>query len=255
MRSLGRTFEDRHQTVANLGFGCLSTIWLARDLTNNRYVALKVNVHTSSFRRELPFLKIRSTNYNQAHTRNNAVFAVLRDMKLVFRPGGFDESPVEGAITELLQKLLLEAYDNPVLNGLENKEFISPLPRKPISPTRTIHSSYLMHSRVSSMLMSDFGETWFSPGPYDGDIVPPEYGAPEILLRVNWSYYRKRIFTARYEDGDLYDAAHLARIIAALGMLPPESESRLSDESGFLRLMRKSFTWLPEKRVIAKELL
>lgn len=30
------------------------------------------------------------------------------------------------------------------------------------------------------------------------------------------------LFTARDEDGDLYDAAHLAQLIAALGPPPPE---------------------------------
>lgn len=36
----------------------------------------------------------------------------------------------------------------------------------------------------------------------------------------------KRLFTARDEDGDLYDAAHLAQLIAALGPPPPEFLAR-----------------------------
>jgi hypothetical protein len=36
----------------------------------------------------------------------------------------------------------------------------------------------------------------------------------------------KKLFTARDEDGDLYDALHLAQLIAALGPPPPEFLAR-----------------------------
>lgn len=43
----------------------------------------------------------------------------------------------------------------------------------------------------------------------------------------------KGLFTARAEDGDLYDGAHLAQLIAALGPPPPEflfkNRSRMAD--------------------------
>ncbi|RDW90043.1 uncharacterized protein DSM5745_01818 [Aspergillus mulundensis] len=52
---LGEVFNERYQTIAKLGFGTSSTTWLARDLRDRRYVALKVYVHTSRAHRELPF--------------------------------------------------------------------------------------------------------------------------------------------------------------------------------------------------------
>jgi hypothetical protein len=36
----------------------------------------------------------------------------------------------------------------------------------------------------------------------------------------------KKLFTARDEDGDLYDAAHIAQLIAALGPPPAEFLAR-----------------------------
>ncbi|XRM38263.1 hypothetical protein ABZX51_001696 [Aspergillus tubingensis] len=246
----------------------------------------------------------------------------LRDMQVVFLPGGFDENLVKGAITELLQavdflhmqgqvvhtdihpgNLLLGAYDNQSLSALEHEELVSPVPRKPVSPTRTIYLSRLMRPQVGPMLLSDFGETRIGPGPHGGDIMPLEYRAPETLLYIGWSYpvdiwsvgltawdllEPRNLFTARDEDGDLYDAAHLAQIIAALGPPPAKFlkrnqkrrsdfwdsdgkwlglapiphdrtmerlESRLSDKSGFLQFLRKTLTWLPEERATAKELL
>ncbi|TPR08050.1 hypothetical protein CAN33_0016900 [Aspergillus niger] len=340
---LGETFQNRYQVVAKLGFGSSSTTWLSRDLTNGHYVALKVYVHTSSFHREVPFYNhlkhhlqtsSHQGRYNIRKLLNSftvssqdgihtvlifeAAQMSLRDMKIVFQQGGFDEGLVKGAITELLQavdflhtqgqsvhtdihpgNLLLGAYDNQSLSALEHKELVSPVPRKPVSPARTIYLSRLMRPQVGPMLLSDFGETRIGPGPHGSDIMPLEYRAPETLLYIGWSYpvdiwsawdllEPSKLFTARDEDGDLYDAAHLAQIIAALGPPPPDFlrrnqerasdfwgsdgkwlglapiphdrtmerlESRLSDKSGFLRFMRKTLTWLPEERATAKELL
>ncbi|KAL3471588.1 hypothetical protein BJX99DRAFT_263087 [Aspergillus californicus] len=52
---LGEILQGRYQTIAKLGFGTSSTTWLARDLRDHQYVALKVCVHTSLVHRELPF--------------------------------------------------------------------------------------------------------------------------------------------------------------------------------------------------------
>lgn len=39
---LGEVFNSRYQVVAKLGFGTASTIWLCRDLEENRLLTLKV---------------------------------------------------------------------------------------------------------------------------------------------------------------------------------------------------------------------
>ncbi|KAE8134921.1 kinase-like protein [Aspergillus pseudotamarii] len=344
---LGGIFQKRYQIVAKLGFGTSSTTWLARDLKERKYVALKVYVHTSLVHRELPcYGHISRRIADSSHRGRGNIrwlldsfdvvgehgkYAVLvfeaaqmslRDMKLVFWPDGFDEDFVRGAITELLRELdflhshgevvhtdvhpgnmLLGVYDNNLLQKLEEREFTSPVPRKVVSATRTIYLSRLMRPREGPMLLSDFGEARIGPGPHGGDIMPLEYRAPETLLYIGWSYpvdiwsvgltawdllEPKRLFTARDEDGDLYDAAHLAQLIAALGPPPPEFlarnperradfwdeqgnwlglapvpdlrtmealETRLQDKSGFLRFIRRALTWMPENRATAKELL
>ncbi|KAL5335213.1 kinase-like protein [Aspergillus crustosus] len=226
----------------------------------------------------------------------------LRDMRVVFRRDGFDEDFVKGAVIELLHALyflhlqgevvhtdihpgnmLLGIYDNNLFKNLEEKETTSPVPRKPVSPSRTIYLSRLMRPKEGPMLLSDFGEARIGPGPHGGDIMPLEYRAPETLLYVGWSYpvgiwsigltawdllEPKKLFTARDEDGDLYDAAHFAQLIATyiagnwLGLAPiPEGrtmealETRLEDNSAFLRFIRRALTWMPEKRATAKDLL
>ncbi|KAE8150676.1 kinase-like protein [Aspergillus avenaceus] len=345
---LGELFQDRYQFVAKLGFGSSSTTWLARDLRDRQYVALKVYVHTSLRHRELPVYdrinsRMAEISYKGRGINNirklldffevtgphgkHAVLVFepaqmsLRDMRFVFRREGFEEEFVKGAIIELLKALdflhshgeivhtdvhsgnmLLGLYDNNHLRRLEDKEMASPVTRK-IYPDRTIYLSRLTLPKEGPMLLSDFGEARIGPGPHAGDIMPSEYRAPETLLYVGWSYPvdiwsvgltawdmlgSKRLFTARDEDGDLYDAAHLAQLIAALGPPPPEFlarnperradfwndrnewlglapiphdrtieslETKLDDNSGFLRFLRKTLTWEPEKRATAKELL
>ncbi|KAJ5154926.1 uncharacterized protein N7500_010365, partial [Penicillium coprophilum] len=54
---IGEVFEDRYQVCSKLGWGSCSTTWLARDLIDKKYVALKIYIHNSVFHRELPFYK------------------------------------------------------------------------------------------------------------------------------------------------------------------------------------------------------
>ncbi|KAH7170045.1 kinase-like domain-containing protein [Dactylonectria macrodidyma] len=125
---LGEVLNGKFQTVAKLGYGSSSTIWLARDLQGHQYVALKIYIHNSAQHRELPFYAhleevMPRKHVGAGHIRHlldsfevagphgkhiTLVLQVsqmsLRDMDTVFRKGqGFDEGFVKGAIKELLQ--------------------------------------------------------------------------------------------------------------------------------------------------------
>ncbi|KAF5626085.1 CMGC SRPK kinase [Fusarium sp. NRRL 52700] len=243
----------------------------------------------------------------------------LRDFKQVFRPdGGFDENFVKGAIQELLKalsfiheeaqlvhtgNLLLGLDDDSQLEPLVDMELKSPVDRKMVAEDRTIYLSRLMRPKPGPMLLSDFGEARTGSGPFAGDIMPIQYRAPEVIMCIAWNrpvdiwsvgltawdlLGRNRLFTAKDEDGDMYDAAHLAELIATLG--PPsqeflqrnveraadfwdeqgrwlglapipknrsleELETRLKDSTGFIAFLRRVLTWMPEDRPTAKELL
>ncbi|KAI1077700.1 kinase-like domain-containing protein [Whalleya microplaca] len=45
---IGEVLRDRYQVVGKLGFGATSTVWLARDLSHRRHVALKLYIHSAS---------------------------------------------------------------------------------------------------------------------------------------------------------------------------------------------------------------
>ncbi|KXN80773.1 Serine/threonine-protein kinase SRPK [Leucoagaricus sp. SymC.cos] len=45
---IGEIFQDRYQVVGKLGWGISSTVWLARDLSRRRHVALKLFINSKS---------------------------------------------------------------------------------------------------------------------------------------------------------------------------------------------------------------
>ncbi|TLS31416.1 hypothetical protein PpBr36_02491 [Pyricularia pennisetigena] len=45
---IGDVLNDRYQVITKLGYGSVSTLWLAKDLNEHRYVTLKVYVHGES---------------------------------------------------------------------------------------------------------------------------------------------------------------------------------------------------------------
>jgi hypothetical protein len=52
---IGEVFQDRYSVISKIGYGAASTVWLCRDLRNEKkYVALKVYINRSKVHREMP---------------------------------------------------------------------------------------------------------------------------------------------------------------------------------------------------------
>ncbi|KAJ5121022.1 uncharacterized protein N7515_008983, partial [Penicillium bovifimosum] len=322
--ALSRSTALAHQYVALKVYGRTSLVH--RELPSYHHIASRITDSShegrDNVRRLLDSFTVNGPDGDHIVLVFESAQMSLRDMKVVFHPEGFDEDFVKGAIIELSKALdflhthgeivhtdipssnmLLGAFDNSIFKALEEKEHTDPVARKQVSPTRTIYLSRLMRPKLGPMLLSDSGEARIGRGPHGGDIMPLEYRAPETLLYVGWSrpvdiwsvgltawdlLEPKRLFTARDDDGDLYDAAHLAHMIAALGPPPmkflaknperradfwddegkwlglapiPEArtmealECRSNDKADFLRFIRRTLTWMPQERATAKELL
>ncbi|EWG53616.1 CMGC/SRPK protein kinase [Fusarium verticillioides 7600] len=344
---IGEVFRGRYQAVTKLGYGSSSTIWLARDLRDRKYVALKIYVHTSRNHREIPVYETLSPILGKTKhpgSRNIRMLLgsfemsgpdgrhkvlvhegaqmSLRHYKEVFRQDGLDEDFVRRTVKELLQaldfihteaelvhtdihpgNLLLGVDDDSQLEFLASMAFKSPVAREQASECRTIYLSRLMRPRPGSILLSDFGEARVGLGPHADDIMPIPYRAPEVIMSMPWNQSvdiwsvglttwdllgTDRLFTAMDGDGEMYDAAHLAELIAALGPPPreflkrnprraadfwdeqgkwkglapipknrslQELERKLRDSSAFIAFLRRVLTWMPENRPTAKALL
>ncbi|KAG6031391.1 hypothetical protein E4U41_007583 [Claviceps citrina] len=237
---LGEVIDERFQTVTKLGYGSCSTIWLARDLQDHRYLTLKFYVHNCPHQRELPFyerlrkllpsqhpgagrirhllghLEIKGPDGTHSVLIHDVSQMSLRDMNAVFeRSRGFNEEAVRFKV-------------------LEDEEMAKPSCRKKF-PDRTIYCSRLLTPADGPLLLSDFGEARLGPGPHAGDIMPVLHRAPEVIMWIQWSYpvdiwsvgltawdllEGRPLFSAKKEDGSISDGAQLSELIAALGPPP-----------------------------------
>uniref|UniRef100_A0A0D2XIU6 non-specific serine/threonine protein kinase n=1 Tax=Fusarium oxysporum (strain Fo5176) TaxID=660025 RepID=A0A0D2XIU6_FUSOF len=232
---IGEVFQGRYQAVTKLGFGSSSTIWLAQDLRDRKYVALKIYVHTSRNHREIPVYETLSPILGKTRHHGGGNIRIfldsfemsgpngrhkvlvlegtqmsLRDYKEIFRTDGFDENFVKRAVKGLLKAL----------------DFLH-------TEAQLVHT--VMRPRPGPILLSDFGEARTGLGPHAGDIMPLSYRAPEVIMSMPWNHSvdiwsvgltawdlfgMNRLFTARDGDGEMSDAAHLAELMATLGPPP-----------------------------------
>ncbi|KAG6003500.1 hypothetical protein E4U21_001991 [Claviceps maximensis] len=223
---LGAIYDDRYQTITKLGFGGCSTIWLARDLLDHRYVALKFYIHIFPDHREIPFYErleqvlpskhlgaanirklLGSFDVVGPHGKHNVLVLqpsqmCLFAMEETYMRGRFDELLVRSGIREILLSLdflhtkveaihtgnlLLGAFDDSIFEGMADHELTNPIPRKKLLD-RTIYHSRIGRPDAGPLLLSDFGETRLGPGPHAEDIMANHNRAPEIILGVPWSY-------------------------------------------------------------------
>ncbi|KAK2760154.1 hypothetical protein FQN53_007938 [Emmonsiellopsis sp. PD_33] len=92
---IGDTLQERYKVVDKLGFGGYSTVWLARDLPLEQYVAVKVGIadgpDRGSLRREIKALQALSTPpsspYVQKH-RGCRLFPLILDEFEIHGPNG-----------------------------------------------------------------------------------------------------------------------------------------------------------------------
>ncbi|PCG98365.1 Hypothetical protein PENO1_058310 [Penicillium occitanis (nom. inval.)] len=77
---IGEVFRDRYQVAGKLGFGASSTVWLARDMSHRRHVALKIYINSAAMGQQLDDeLKMykRMEKASNKHLGRNAVRTLL----------------------------------------------------------------------------------------------------------------------------------------------------------------------------------
>ncbi|KAK8243410.1 kinase-like domain-containing protein [Phyllosticta capitalensis] len=130
---VGQVFKERYQVLGKLFFGSVSTVWLCRDLTGHKYVALKVYVRKYRQADQEPRIfahlqNVKSDHGGQKYVRVacDTFFAQRKDIRgqqhqcLVFEPLGmslkelceFSEGGrVKPAVLKPIIRTLLEALD------------------------------------------------------------------------------------------------------------------------------------------------
>ncbi|CAG7563069.1 unnamed protein product [Fusarium equiseti] len=261
---IGQVLHNRYQVVGKLGFGTSSTVWLARDLTGRRHVALKLFINAQSMGTQLDI-----------HTdikADNIMFGIGDD--LVFAK--FEEQELQ--------------HPSP------RKE----VDGRSIYATRELQ----MSKEWGAPVLCDLGSAVSGDLEHTEDIQPDIYRAPEVIIEAPWTYEVDIwnvgcMIWDLFEGGSLFTGydpqlrtyrsrAHLAEMIAVLGK-PPKSllqsgssshkfftetgdflhdipipnstslkklETNLEgeDQQKFLAMMDKMLQWDPSKRSSAKDL-
>ncbi|GAW18733.1 hypothetical protein ANO14919_082150 [Xylariales sp. No.14919] len=129
---IGEVIRDRYQVVGKLGFGATSTVWLARDLSGRRHVALKLFIHSASMGgqldNELNMYKRMKERGSRFHPGRSAVRELL-DSFDVEGPDGqhrcLVHPPLWDSVLTFLHRNPVRRLPKPVLAGVLQYVFLA----------------------------------------------------------------------------------------------------------------------------------
>ncbi|ODA83688.1 hypothetical protein RJ55_02203 [Drechmeria coniospora] len=278
---IGDVIGGHYQIVAKLGYGTTSTVWLSRNLSDQKYWVMKVHINTLQYSHESVvydhLAKHTEDHPGRKHVRefhesfqikgpngNHEVFVMaplgmsLKSLQELQRNGVFQELLVIGALAQVVLALdfLHEA-------GITHTD---------------VHPDNLLIGIVDESIYSKMEELEIQkPSPRKvarvgseqrGNAMPLPYRAPEVILNMPWRYSvdawgagllvwdllrGESLFKVYdHESQELNDAHHLAAITALIGP-PPQELLQSSEEAG--KYWQEDGEWkgpvpLPPKRDI-----
>ncbi|KAJ5419805.1 uncharacterized protein N7487_003355, partial [Penicillium crustosum] len=254
---IGDILLSRYQVVGKLGWGITSTVWLARDLEMNDYMALKMFSHDMLPSEESTYYdKIKQGN--QQHLGSGRVrtkiaefeftrLEIFKHLVILQEPLGESLLDIQNrSVGERLDKLYIQSTIYQMLlaldymhtecilihggltdtsrlrlNTLKQEELISP-----------ISSIALGHLSQHPSWLGDLGSAQPGDVPRNSQPLQPAlYRSPEVILEKEWNYpvdiwnlgvWAVDCFPLE-EDHDAYTtSAHLAYITGLLGPPPPD---------------------------------
>ncbi|KAJ0416500.1 kinase-like domain-containing protein [Aspergillus carlsbadensis] len=217
--------NNRYQIAAKIGWGTSSTVWLARDLHQwrwlpPRYVAIKVNANNYASQ-ECAEKELRITEHiskaNTQHIGRNFVANMLDSFR-VSSPGGTHICMVFDALCEPLWMLKRRFEGNTI-----PLDVLKPVSKLVLEGLRYLHNEcHVIHTDLKSdnillalrnpsildsiaqdeknnpsprkqdlgrSVITDFGLAVRGDGPPNSHSIQPEgYRAPEVCLGSEWSY-------------------------------------------------------------------
>ncbi|KAE8320134.1 kinase-like domain-containing protein [Aspergillus transmontanensis] len=188
---IGDTLKNRYRTIAKLGYGSYSTVWLARDERTKEYATLKVCIEQNDDKpspvlNESPWLMF----YPPCYLRTlQTAFPNVMVPKLLVRPLVHRLFFAINWLTATCN-LILTDLDDSCLKDIEGQEAQDPsIPiisdsGVPVYPSR---EPFLELGGIP--MLTDFGQLRDDDGRINQDwIMPDLYRAPEALLQIPWTF-------------------------------------------------------------------
>ncbi|KAK6211166.1 hypothetical protein QIS74_10430 [Colletotrichum tabaci] len=154
--------------------------------------------------------------------------------------------------------IMLAITDTSILDDLVEAEWALPSARKIVGERITYASTGLeIPDDPGDPIICDFGDARFGDGPFEGQVMPDLYRAPEIIIGIPWDekidiwalglmiwdlFEGKLLFNTRHRDRTASRAAHFARMVSLLGPPPDDllergsSWKELFDKKGKLMI-------------------
>ncbi|KAG6240706.1 hypothetical protein E4U25_007573 [Claviceps purpurea] len=162
--------EPRYRIMLKLGFGAFATVWLARDLVDKRYVAVKVG-HGSDNPlpdREAEILsQIRETGPGK-HGYETVI--ELLDVFIVEGPNGFHQCLVTEVVSPLSDEDVVQRWSFDVVRQL-------------IEGFAFLHGEGIVHGDPHS---ANLGVAIPQLEQFEEDDIIEFFGAPEIVPVIHW---------------------------------------------------------------------
>lgn len=222
---IGHVLQSRYQVVAKLGYGTGSTVWLSRDLRENKYWVLKVHVNTLKHNQELEVYRHLASG-NEEHPGRDHVRQLENSFKLrgpngehdvfVMKPLGmslrtlqemqkghvFQKDLVTVALSQVLLGLnfLHEAgvihtdlHSDNLLIGITDDSILSTVEENEVQKPSArkqigdtvIYVSRYMLGGAGPLTICDFGQARIC-NEQRGNAMPVPYRAPEVILDMPW---------------------------------------------------------------------
>ncbi|QRD86671.1 protein kinase [Aspergillus flavus] len=175
----GEMLKDRYCTIAKLGYGAYSTVWLVWDEKAREYASLKVCVQTeenesSPVLNEINMLHRLEKFAEKDHPGLDCT-RLARDIFEI--DGNIPQRPVAVAHTDISSaNIVMDIEDDTILKDVEQQE--TEYPSTPITTELSGHP-----------WLTDFGQMRVVEGRINQDWWMSDlYRAPEVLLQLPWGY-------------------------------------------------------------------